>query len=91
LEPYVPPVKPKVEETFFQKYGTWLIGAAAVIVLAALVLLALHFFKPKDLTELEDWIGKERGKGLADEEIRSKVAGAGWEEKDISRAFKKVK
>ena len=91
FEPYVPPAEPVKEGTFFQKYGAWIIGVAVVIVLAVLAFLALRFFKPKDLTELTDWIEKERGKGLSDEEIRSRVAEAGWMEKDVKAAFKKLK
>lgn len=91
-KPSVPLAKsPIAKETFFQKYGTWVVGVAVAAVLAVLVLLALRFFRPKNLAGLQDWIGEEREKGLSDDEMRRRASAAGWTDKDIKAAFKKLK
>jgi len=97
--PYVPP--PAVaQQNFFAKlwedYQLYLIGGAAVLVLAALVLLAIHLLMPKkiayNLNELKQWVRKEKEMGTSDSDIREILKqNTGWTDQEVDMAFESSK
>ncbi len=96
--PYIPP--PVVQQSFLSKvwnnYKFYIIGGAAAIVLAALVLLALHLLMPKkvayNLNELKQWVRKEKEMGTSDEDIRQILKqNTGWADDEIAMAFESLR
>ena len=97
--PYVPP--PAVaQQNFFAKlwedYQLYIIGGAAVLVLAALVLLAIHLLMPKkiayNLNELKQWVRKEKEMGTSDSDIREILKqNTGWTDQEVDMAFESSK
>ena len=94
--PYVPQGPAVVQQSFFSKawdnYKYYILGGAAAIALAVLVLLALHIFMPKkvayNLNELKQWVRKEKQMGTADQDIREILKqNTGWTDQEIDRAF----
>ncbi|MDP3698941.1 MAG: hypothetical protein Q8R47_05110 [Nanoarchaeota archaeon] len=94
--PYVPQAPAVVQQSFFSKawdnYKYYILGGAAAIALAVLVLLALHIFMPKkvayNLNELKQWVRKEKQMGTADPDIREILKqNTGWTDQEIDMAF----
>jgi len=93
--PYVPKTS-VVQQSFFSKlwdnYEVYIIGLAAAIVLAALIVLGLYYFKPKqvayNLNELKQWVRKEKEMGTSDADIRQILKqNTGWNDEEIDAAF----
>lgn len=86
--------KPPVQEKSFFSENKGLI-IAVVLAAVLLVLGLLYYFKWKgkeaSLAEVREWVGSEREQGVSDEDIRSLLEKRGWVEKDIKRAFRKLK
>ncbi|MEK6940234.1 MAG: hypothetical protein AABX31_05910 [Nanoarchaeota archaeon] len=94
--PYAPPVQAVAQPSFLSKawdnYKFYIIGGAAAIVLAALVLLALHLLMPKkvayNINELKQWVRKEKEMGTSDADIRQILKqNTGWADEEIDMAF----
>ena len=80
----------------WNNYKFYIIGGAAAIVLAALVLLALHLLMPKkvayNLNELKQWVRKEKEMGTSDEDIRQILKqNTGWADDEIAMAFESLR
>ena len=68
----------------------------AVIVLAALIAVAIHYFKPKkvayNINELKDWVRKEKQMGTSDLDIREILKhNTGWTDDEIDIAFESLR
>ncbi|GEM_PF-4476119 len=93
--PYVPKTTVTQQNFFSQlwdNYQVYIIGLLAAIVLAALVLLGFHYFKPKqvayNLNELKQWVRKEKEMGTSDLDIRQILKqNTGWTDEEINAAF----
>ena len=98
---YSPPAPPPaVELGFFQKfwdnYAIYIIGLLAAVVLAAIILLVIHYFKPKkvayNINELKQWVRKEKEMGTSDEKIRAILKqNTGWTDEEIDMAFESLR
>lgn len=76
----------------WDNYKIYIIGGAAAILLAVIVLLAIHFFAPKkvayNLNELKQWVRKEKEMGTSDADIRQILKqNTGWSDEEIGTAF----
>jgi len=96
--PFVPSTSDVAQQSFLSKawnnYKVYLLGVLAVIVLAILVLLAIHIFAPKkiayNINELKQWVRKEKEMGTAETDIRNILKqNTGWTDEEISMAFEK--
>lgn len=101
ISPQIPPPKlePQVQlpASFWDKYKFYLIGIPlALILLAAVILLAVHFLKPGkkayNFDELRGWIRKERQMGTSDQDIKKILSEqTGWSHEEITKAFSELK
>ena len=97
LPPPFPPAQAQVtEESFWDKYSNYIIGLVVVIVLAALIAVAIHYFKPKkvayNINELKDWVRKEKQMGTSDLDIREILKhNTGWTDDEIDIAFESLR
>lgn len=95
-EPPKPIVKPAPQPSFFEKYIYYILGLIAFIVLAVIALFTIYLIKSKhqvyDISELKEWIRKEREMGTSDEQIRQILSqNTGWGNKEIEQAFGELK
>ncbi|MBI2125625.1 hypothetical protein HYU08_03660 [Candidatus Woesearchaeota archaeon] len=81
------------EESFFTKNKGLIIAVALAAVLLIITLVYFWKWKGKEasLAEVREWMSLEREKGVSDEDIHGALEKRGWLEKDIKRAFKKLK
>ncbi len=96
LPPPFAPAAQAAEESFFQKYKIYLLGLLIAVVLAAIILLAIHYFKPKkvayNINELKEWVRKEKDMGTSDDDIRSILKqNTGWTDDEINVAFESLR
>ncbi|MEW5896559.1 MAG: hypothetical protein AB1668_02610 [Nanoarchaeota archaeon] len=95
-EEYVPPTMPAIEQpSFWGKYKFYLAaGVAGLALVLLIVLLAVHFLKPKmayNINELKDWIKREKEAGTSEEDIKEILGQkTGWKEKEIDEAFRRL-
>ncbi len=96
LPPPYAPAAAAEEESFFQKYKLYLLGLLIAAVLTAIILLAIHYFKPKkvayNINELKQWVRKEKEMGTSDENIREILKqNTGWTDEEIDMAFESLR
>lgn len=93
--PYVPPAavaQPSFLSKLWGKYKWYIIGGLAAIVLAVVIMLAVHFLAPKkvayNLNELKQWVRKEKEMGTSDADIRQILKqNTGWTDEEVDMAF----
>jgi len=93
--PYVPPPA-AAQQSFLSKtwenYKMYIIGGAAAILLAVMIILAIHIFMPKkvayNINELKQWVRKEKEMGTSDTDIREILKqNTGWTDQEVDLAF----
>ena len=93
--PFTPP-SAIAQQSVWDNYKIYFIGGAAAVLLAALVLLAIHYFKPKqvayNLNELKQWVRQEKNMGTSESDIRQILKqNTGWNNEEINSAFESLK
>jgi hypothetical protein len=95
-------LKPTQPATQFSLAKVWadyqvvFLGLGIVVVaMIIIILLVVHFAKPKqkvyNLDELKQWIVKERQMGTSDEQIRKILSqNTGWNEEEIAQSFNEL-
>ena len=64
----------------------YLIGSLVLLIVIAVVLVAI--IQKRKLAPAREYIHKSRLEGYSDEQIRKKLASAGWNEKDLAKLLK---
>lgn len=96
--PRQPPMitPPVAEESFLSKYSAFIWGGLLLLVLlVALILAILYFINRKkvayNITELKQWIAKEKSAGTSKEDIKNILAEkTGWSEEELVNVFKEL-
>ena len=96
----ITPVK-KVTKSFWKQlwdnYAVWILAVpSALLVLTILLLLFLHFYKPKteveNIDELKQWVTAELKRGTSKEKIKALITHhTGWTEEELHEAFEELK
>lgn len=94
--PYLPPEPPqpitRKPASFFDQYGTWIIGSI-LILLVLLGVSGYFYFRKREkkvfnVSALRTWIRKERELGTSDADIREILEDhTGWKEEEMNQAF----
>lgn len=79
----------------WSNYKSYIIGGAAVVLLAVLIVLAVHYLRPKrvayNINELKQWVRKEKEVGTSDADIRQILKQhTGWTDAEVNMAFESL-
>ena len=94
--PFVPSTSAAPQEGFFSRlwnnYSLYFIALAVAIILAALIIFGIYYFKPKkvayNINELKQWVRKEKEMGTSNADIRQILKqNTGWTDQEIDMAF----
>jgi len=84
-------------QKFWEEYKAILVlGTLSLVILVIIVLLLIHFLKPKhfayNLHELKEWVRKESAMGTSKEDIRAILKqNTGWKDQEIDAAFESLR
>ena len=96
--PRQPPViiPPVAEENFLSKYRAFIWGGLLLLVLLVVLILAILYFKNRkkvayNVSELKQWIAKEKAAGTPKEDIKEILAGkTGWNDEELTQVFSEL-
>jgi len=97
LPPTIPPEVEVPKPSLWDKYKAWLLGTpAALILLLLIILVTLHYLKPKkvevsNIEELKNWVQQELQMGTPKEKIREIIhQQTGWTDQELDKAFEEL-